>query len=126
MEKNIFAKIKRNNLIKIFRYLTIIDLIRMKNVNKQTKEIFINSIDTVKIYKYVIKYNSKWSNNNKSSNKIRILNLMTDSEFMFKVEKLYKIDKEKILIICRELLDYYYADELKILKMIEEELMNNK
>jgi len=86
VSKNGILKLGKNNINLILDYLNEIEIITIRNLNSFTKNYFKSKIQTLRIYRYVLNYGK--SNSDRRNNKVRFLNLMTNSDF-FNRAKIY-------------------------------------
>ena len=108
--QNGFKKINKNNTLLIFDYLDNIDIIQIKNLNIISREYFISKLDILKIFQYILRQGKIF--NDIRNNKIRILNLITNSEFIRRASNLFKIEEKFIIETCYKLAEHYLKLEL--------------
>ena len=109
--QNGFKKLKRDQKFLIFDYLDNIDIIKIKNLNIISKQYFISKLDILRIFQYILNHGKIF--NDTHHNKIRILNLMTNSEFIQRATNLFKIEESIVIETCYKLAKHYLKLELK-------------
>jgi hypothetical protein len=120
MELNLKSGIKilkKNHINLTFDFLDEIDIITIKNLNSFSKEYFKSKLERLRIYRYILNYGKTC--NDIRNKKIRILNLMTNSDFIHRARNLFKVDEYVIIEICYKLADQYNNMEMKILENLK-------
>lgn len=98
---------------KIIEFLPKFDFIALllKDLNKEFRKYFNNNIEIFKIYHFINRY--KKTTNKSRDNKIRVLNIMGDSQTVRKFALTFKVSDEQICKICREIAYMYNDFEFK-------------
>jgi hypothetical protein len=114
--KSGFKRLKKHEFILIFEFLDDIDLIKIKNLNSFSKQYFRSKLESLRIYRYVLNYNYNKTSNDLRSHKIRILNLVTNSNFLNRAKTFLKVDEDAIVEVCLKLANHHHELEMKILE----------
>ncbi len=112
IRKTKFKLLEKNMCSYLFSFLESVDIVQFRGISSQFHNYFKSNSETLRIYIYIMKCKEDWSKDIKS-NKIRVINMMTDKKLMTKITRLFKITEDKYFSICKEIALYYHNIEFE-------------